>query len=873
MKITIVVESPAKCKTIQKYLNEIDNESHNQYRVIASGGHIRHFIKVDEKNGNFTPKYKPIPMKSKYIKQLKDTARDSDEIIIATDADREGHAIGWHIAKILNLNIKTTKRIIFHEITKDAIKQALQNPTTIDMNQVYSQQGRSVLDWLIGFKISPLLWKHIQDKLSAGRVQSVATRLIIDREKEIEEYNPTKTFKITAMFAKNISAKLSKTIKKKSKVITFLKNLNNASYTVQNIKKKQSSKTPPPPFITSTLQQSAGRTLKMSPKLVMSIAQKLYEKGYITYHRTDSTILSNQALTNIEKYIKNTYTEKYYNRRNYITSNDKKRTNIKTKKTPRAQEAHEAIRPTNVFTKSITHQQNTTPLESRLYRLIWNRTIASQMSNHIFDVYSIIIKISSYDIDKYHFISKYEITTFDGYTILYTYRNNLTIPTNVYPSVKINDIIDCKEISAKETLTQHPPRYSEHSLVSTMKKKGIGRPSTYASIIDKIQIREYVEKRSSDGDKKDITILRIYPSNQNDNTTITTTNSTIAINNTTPNIIEKVETILYGNDKNKLFPTETGKTTTQFLLEHFPNQMDYEYTSRVEEKLDEISNGNINWNTVIKEQYDNFIPTVKKLSKQVSQNKINANHVGKHPDTGEDIYIYVARYGLVIKIGGEHPAGQQNKNSIKRNENETNENKKTKTKTKTKGRYVSLPKKLKSKMMSLEYKDIAEYIKYPINLGQYKDIDVILCDGQYGKYIKYNGKNYSIKNCVSMSKTESNTNTSTNTNTNFEETLESAIALIDKSITTGQQSSTNIIKQFDTDTDNESITIRTGKYGPYICQIKLNNCKYKTKKPINTSIPKKYHNKLQELTLEECRTIISQKKTFPKRFFKFKKIK
>ena len=429
----IIVESPAKCKTLQKYVDDLGD-----YVVLASAGHIREIAKngIDEKN-NFKTKYTKIRGKAKYINQLKASASNADEVIIATDADREGHAIGWHIAKVLDLNVKTTKRIIFHEITKKAIQVALENPTTIDMKQVNSQKGRSVLDRLIGFKFSPLLWKHVQNKLSAGRVQSVATRLIVDKENEITEYTPTTNYKITGEFfppststtsstSSLITAKLSKVIKNKPAVIKFLNKCKkeDTTYNVADIVKRKSTKNPPPPFITSSLQQSAGKSSGMSPKMVMSVAQKLYEKGKITYHRTESMALSQYIMSSIKTYVVEKYGDRYHKQRYYGSasikkSSSKSKNNNKKGSGAKAQEAHEAIRPTNIKINNLSKEKgNYTPFEIKLYNLIWKRTVASQMAPMKYDEYKMKIEVSN---RKESFIAKGEEVIFDGYKKVYNY--------------------------------------------------------------------------------------------------------------------------------------------------------------------------------------------------------------------------------------------------------------------------------------------------------------------------------------------------------------------------------------------------------------------------------------------------------------------
>lgn len=824
----IVVESPAKCKTIQKYVDELGD-----YVVLASGGHIRQIAKngVDEDN-NFKTKYTTIKSKSKYINNIRESASNADEVIIATDADREGHAIGWHIAKVLKLNIKRTKRIIFHEITKKAIGEALSKPGVIDMNQVYSQQGRSILDRLIGFKFSPLLWKHIKDKLSAGRVQSVATRMIVDKENEIKEFEPKINYKITGEFSSNINssseitAKLSKTMKKKSAVEKFLNKClkKDTTFVVNDITKNSTTKNPPPPFITSTLQASAGKTYGMSPKAVMSIAQKLYEKGKITYHRTDSTALSQYIINGIKMYVIEKYGEKYYQIRFYkssSTNNPKNNGKSKGKKKKgdgaKAQEAHEAIRPTNINCYSLSNEKFT-PQEIKLYSLIWKRTVASQMKAQEIDVYNLLIHISCYKPDKYYFIAKKEKTTFMGYTIIYNSDNNdydsnktgndklSDENDNLFGNIKTGNELFYTEIKAKQNISSPPGRYKEHSLVSDMKKKGIGRPSTYAYITSVIQDRNYVVKKSTDGVKKEIEVLHISRIDGD-------------------NIIENKEQITYNKEKNKLFPTSVGIQVTQFLLEHFPNQMDYDYTNNVENKLDDISIGKIEWTKVVGDEYNDFMPIVKKLNGVKKDINKNMFFVGKHPETDEDINAYVGKYGPVLRIGNTE-------------KDEDTENKKNKY------RFVSLDKN--TVITNLTIKKITRLIRYPLNLGEYNDKEIIIKNGPYGKYMVYDSKNYSL------SKYD-----------NVNETLDFGIKVVSGELDKELGYSNTILKRFEND---DKIIIRSGRYGPYICKMPSK----KGKKPINARIPKNMLDKIDEITLQQCLNLIDKHYSNPSTF-NFKK--
>ena len=819
----IIVESPAKCKTLQKYVDDLGD-----YVVLASAGHIREIAKngIDEKN-NFKTKYTKIRGKAKYINQLKASASNADEVIIATDADREGHAIGWHIAKVLDLDIKTTKRIIFHEITKKAIQDALENPTTIDMKQVNSQKGRSVLDRLIGFKFSPLLWKHVQNKLSAGRVQSVATRLIVDKENEITEYTSTTNYKITGEFfppststtsstSSLITAKLSKVIKNKPAVIKFLNKCKkeDTTYNVADIVKRKSTKNPPPPFITSTLQQSAGKSCGMSPKMVMSVAQKLYEKGKITYHRTDSMVLSQYIMGSIKTYVVEKYGDRYHKQHYYgASSNSKNKNKNKKGGGAKAQEAHEAIRPTNIKIDNLSQEKgNFTPFEIKLYNLIWKRTVASQMSAQELEITELLIDISCYKHTKYHFKAKHEHTTFKGYTILYDTSTSNSIhqsAKNPFDDMKKSEPIKYKSIEAKQNISTPPPRYSEHSLVSEMKKRGIGRPSTYAYITSVIQDRNYVEKKSTNGEKKTIEVLRID-----------------SLSTSSSKINESKTEIIYNKETKKLFPTSVGIQVTNFLLEHFPNQMNFEYTNNVENQLDDIATGKVKWTEVITNEYNNFMPTVTKLNGIKKDITKNMFYIGKHPKTDEDINAYIGKYGPVLRIGNQP---QQPLDSLQSD-------------SQTKFKYVSLDKKTNLKKLTLN--NILPLIRYPLIVGHHNDKEIVIKNGQYGKYIVYDGNNYSLSKYKL---------------TEEDETKDKCLKIINKTNTNAKK---NILKTFD---DCKYITIRNGKYGPYICQ----TGKSRTAKPINAKIPKHLVDKIEEITLDECKKLIENRLINPPSFKSF----
>lgn len=684
----IIVESPAKCKTIQKYLG-------NEYIVKASGGHIRDLAKKGgiDINNNFKPTYVNMAKKAKYINELKKCQKQVSEVIIATDADREGHAIGWHIAKVLKLNISTTKRIIFHEITKNALNTALKNPTTIDMNQVNSQQARRILDRLVGFELSPLLWKYIQNSLSAGRVQSVATKMIIEKDKEIENFKREGYYEVKGVFiisSHNDTIQATRESKNKiinkNQAIAFLKLCNKSKFILSDITQINTKKTPPVPFTTSTIQQSAGSLMNLSPKFTMGICQKLYEKGKITYHRTDSIALSEYVLDNIKEYILNKYGEDYYTLRIYKN------------KSKDAQEAHEAIRPTDINVIKLDKQFS--DVEKKLYSLIWKRTVASQMACQKLKTFEIKINIL---LSKNSFFkSALKKVTFDGYTIIYNCENeNKEKLIKLVCKLSMGTELKYEKIVATEKMTNPPQHYSEHSLVKQLKKLGIGRPSTYATIIDTIQNRGYVVKTTKSGKKVDYNII--------------TLNGDI--------INEKKDKITLDVQKNKLFPTEIGVRVNQFLNSNFINIMDYKFTSKIESNLDKISNGDKKWHSVVNKIYNIFHPTVDKLNKEckIQVNTTNDMKLLGINENKQNVYAYNGRYGPVIQIGDD---------------------KKTCT-------FIGLEKCSKIKDLTMDNLD--KFINKRL-IGKYNDNDIYQKKGKYGVYLTYNGANYSLPKNESKNK-------------------------------------------------------------------------------------------------------------------------
>ncbi len=614
----IIVESPAKCKKMQSYAG-------NGYICKASFGHIRDLDKglgaIDIHN-QFNPTYKNIPSKSKVIRELKKIAKNCSEVIIASDLDREGEAIGYHIAKVLNLDIATTKRIIFNQITKNAVLKALQNPTRLNMNLFYSQQARRILDRLVGFELSPLLWKFVKLNLSAGRCQSPAVRLVYDREQEINNFQSQLYFEInfTGQVIKHnypLEGKIIKKYTELNKITKLLKDCKKAIFTIHSIDQKICKNKPSPPFTTSSLQQEASSKLGISPKMCMIIAQKLYESGKITYMRTDSVELSTEALNLIKTHIIQKFGKEHYEFRKYKT------------KTKASQEAHEAIRPVYPSLSTITDGFNNR--EQKLYNLIYKRTIASQMKCSKKKVYTIILKMNNRDDLIQCVIEK---IIYLGY--LKIYNGVLSEKDPVLEQLTIGDQVQYDTITATQKYSKSKGRYTEASLIKALEKKGIGRPSTFSNIISTIQSRDYVIKDTRTGKKTDIIIVTLH-------------------NN---KIKETKKEITLGTEKNKLFLTDTGKLVIEFLIKHFQHLMNYNFTSNIETQLDTIANGTTQWFSTVQNVYDTFHPKVIEL-KQLKQDKTN-NHRKIGHINNEPIIAFVGHYGPVIQIGN-HDNKKKNK--------------------------------------------------------------------------------------------------------------------------------------------------------------------------------------------------------------------
>ena len=671
MKTLLIVESPAKSKTIEKLLG-------SNYVVLSSFGHIRNLDKknlgIDVKD-NFRPIYKILSDRSKQIKAIEEMIKKVDNVLLASDEDREGEAIAWHCAIVFKLKTDIPNRICFHEITKSALEHAVANPRKIDMSLVYSQQARRILDRLVGFKLSPLLWKHIAPKLSAGRVQSSSLKIIIDQEKEINKHMEKKYYKTVGIFG-NINSILNTNFEKNEDVHNFLNDCKTSIFMIKSIVKKTNERKPPPPYTTSSIQQDIGTRFKISSKKTMSILQKLYENGLITYHRTDSTNLSIQIQDEIKKYIVEKHGKKYLHSRIY-------KSKIKC-----AQEAHEAIRPTHIENEELNDTYDA--LEKKIYNIIWKRTIASQMSAQIVDIYTITINISN---RNELFISTLEKVIFDGYKKIYddvveksdSDDEVVLQPNFIIDDVKENDVLKYTKITSTEKYQTPPTRYTEASLIKKLEKVGIGRPSTYSNIIETIIDRKYVEKKDIKGVKKDIVILILEKNN----------------------IKNKMESINIGGEKMKIVPTDLGINTTLFLETNFPSILDVNFTSNLEGNLDDIANSVVIWQDIVKNFYDLFIHNVEKLQNTTSDKKrFLGNNIDDLP-----VFAYIGKYGPLLQIGEG--------NDIK---------------------YIKLDDKYS--VTNVTMNDYNEMIIYPKKIGVYKNKDIIVKNGMYGYYILYDDKNY-----------------------------------------------------------------------------------------------------------------------------------
>jgi DNA topoisomerase I len=670
-KNLVIVESPAKAKTIEKFLGK-------DFTVRSCYGHIRDLAKGDDAiqvNNNFNPIYEVSADKKAVVAELKKLSKDADMIWLASDEDREGEAISWHLSEVLKLDEAKTKRIVFHEITKPAILKAIENPRKIDKHLVDAQQARRVLDRLVGFELSPVLWKKVKGNLSAGRVQSVAVRLIVEREREITSFEYSSAYKVTAKFnvgGKQMDAELGKRFETEKEAQDFLESCKGAGYTILNLETKPAEKSPSAPFTTSTLQQEASRKLGYSVSQTMSIAQKLYEHGLITYMRTDSVNLSELAITNAQQTIEQNYGKQYANPRRYTTKNDS------------AQEAHEAIRPTYFENQNV----DGTPQEKRLYDLIWKRSIASQMSKAKIERTVATVGISSNGINL---IATGEVLTFDGFLKVYMEGNddeNDDDNSKMLPPLSVGENLNLIQIEAAEKYSRPAPRYTEASLVKKLEELGIGRPSTYAPTISTVQKRGYVVKEDREGKDRNIISLTLE---QNA-------------------ISREVKTEKFASEKSKLFPSDIGMIVTDFLSKHFENIMDYNFTASVEKEFDEIAKGQLKWNKMIETFYGPFHREVEKTT-ETAERQSGERLLGIDPGTGKNVYAKVGRFGPFVQLG----------------ENSDDETQKP--------QYGKLLQSQRIESISIE--EALELFKLPRTLGNYQDKEVSVNIGRFGPYVKW----------------------------------------------------------------------------------------------------------------------------------------
>lgn len=681
-KNLVIVESPAKAKTIEKFLGK-------DFKVLSSFGHIRDLSKKDfgvDMANNFKPFYEVSADKKKLVSELKSTAKDAQTIWLASDEDREGEAIAWHLSEVLGLDSVTTKRIVFHEITKEAILSAIENPRSIDLNLVDAQQARRVLDRIVGFELSPVLWKRIKPSLSAGRVQSVAVRVIVDREREIQNFASEAFYKVTANFVvkdgngnpTTVKADLQQRFTDKPAAFAFLEKMKSANFTIEEITTKPTKKSPAAPFTTSTLQQEASRKLGYSVSQTMMIAQRLYESGKITYMRTDSVNLSGLAINTAKAEIETLAGKEYIKVRQYHT------------KSKGAQEAHEAIRPTYMNARQVEG----TSQEKKLYELIWKRTIASQMADAELEKTTIRIGLSN-TTEKFEIVG--EVLKFDGFLKVYLEsmddESENETSGSILPAMQEQEVLQLDAASATERFTQRPFRYTEASLVRKLEELGIGRPSTYAPTISTIQQRGYVVKEDREGQTRSFNLLELR-------------NGEIA---------DSINTETFGAERSKLFPTDIGMVVNDFLTEYFPDIMDFNFTASVEKEFDLIAEGKSQWDKVIGDFYKTFHPVVESAS-TYSKQKVGERILGEDPTSGKPISVRIGRFGPVVQIGTADDEEKPLFASLRTNQ----------------------------RMDSITLEDALELFKLPRKPGVFEDKDITVAIGRFGPYIRHDNKFVSI---------------------------------------------------------------------------------------------------------------------------------
>jgi DNA topoisomerase-1 len=755
----VIVESPAKAKTIEKFLGE-------DYKVVSSYGHIRDLKKrsfsVDV--NTFAPQYEVPTDKKSVVENLKKLSKEAKTVWLASDEDREGEAISWHLYEVLGLRPDNTRRIVFHEITKPAILEAIEHPRKIDLNLVNAQQARRVLDRIVGFKLSPVLWRKVKPALSAGRVQSVAVRLIVEREREIQNFSGDDNFRVTAVFTNadgsEVKAELNQRFATQEQAEAFLEKCRAVDFTVQDIATKPQKRVPAPPFTTSTLQQEAAHKLGFTVAQTMMVAQHLYESGRITYMRTDSVNLSKLCLGASKQVITEQMGKEYVKTRQYQTSSKG------------AQEAHEAIRPTYMDQSQIEGTQQ----ERKLYDLIWKRTIASQMADAEIEKTQVTISIDG--LDEY-FVANGEVVKFDGFLRVYKETENETIEQpdgeseGILPVLTVGNKLQRNLIVATQRFAQRPIRYNEASLVRKLEELGIGRPSTYATTITTIQQREYVAKGDKPGEE------RTYQ-------TLTLKDDKIAC--------ESHKTTI-GAERGKLLPTDTGIVVNDYLSENFPSIMDYNFTADIEKEFDEIAEGKMEWKGVISDFYNDFDPLVERAGNTHTEHKVGERVLGNDPKTGELITVKIGRFGPVVQVGSSDGD--------------------------TKPRFAQLKKDQTLESITLD--EALELFRLPRELGKYLGKTVTVGAGKYGPYVVHNGTYVSIPKDVDPLKI----------------TFEEAVIMIHKKHVEEEE---RHLKKF----EDADLEILNGRYGPYIV---YNGANYR--------LPKNLHDKVKDLTLEECMQVVN----------------
>ena len=766
-KNLVIVESPAKAKTIEKFLGE-------SYKVLSSYGHIRDLHKsdlgIDIKN-HFKPLYEIPEDKKALVKQLQGEAKKADMVWLASDEDREGEAISWHLYEVLNLKPEHTKRIVFHEITKPAILSAIEHPRNIDLNLVNAQQARRVLDRIVGFKLSPVLWKKVKPALSAGRVQSVAVRLIVEKEREIQHFTSESNYRVTAVFEipkdhTEIKAELSQRFKTEEEALAFLENCKQGTFHIEDIATRPQKRTPSAPFTTSTLQQEAAHKLGFTVAQTMMIAQKLYESGKITYMRTDSVNLSSLCMNACIQVITDSMGAEYVKSRKYQT------------KSKGAQEAHEAIRPTYMEQTEIEG----TPQEKRLYDLIWKRTIASQMADAELEKTNVSIQADNL---SGTFVATGEVIKFDGFLKVYRETRDedsdaAETESGLLPELNIGEVLNRKSMVATQRFSQHPPRYNEASLVKKLEELGIGRPSTYAPTISTIQQREYVTKGDKPGEEVAQTTITLHQDE-----------------------IEKVtKQTVVGAERNKLIPTDVGIVVNDFLMQFFPEIMDYNFTADVEKKFDEVAEGKTEWTQLMKNFYQNFSPLVEKTLSVKSEHKVGERQLGNDPKTNKPVFVKIGRFGPVVQIGSADDE--------------------------EKPRFAQMKQGQSLETITLE--EALDLFKLPRLLGTFEDLDVTVGSGRFGPYVLHNKKYASIPKGIDP----------------LSITLQEAISLI---IDKRKAEEERHIKKF---AEEPELEILNGRYGPYLS--------YKGK---NYRLPKALTDQARDLSLEACMDIIKEQDEKP----------